>query len=227
MKRVLSEIAARQREFANHPFFQRLERNEPTQRTMAFISAPAFFVMAFQDILRLNATRIQDPQMRRVAERHQQEDLGHDSWYLHDVAVVEGDTRNVSRLFAPEHMITRDVSYELISEAWNATDDRVRIVLVLVLEATGHVMFRKVSQYLERMGFDRKLKYFSKGHLDVELDHEIFESVDAELQSIVLAPEARDAALGVVERGFAAQARMLDGFNARIDAESAAAPQPN
>jgi hypothetical protein len=226
MKRVLEHIAKRQREFGDHPFFKRLERNEPTNRTLAFIAGPTFFVMAFQDILRLNATRIQDPEMRAIAQHHQQEDRGHDGWFLHDLAVVEGTVRDVAWLFSPEHMVTRDVAYELVSEVFHASDDRVRIVLVLVLEATGHVMFRKMSQYLERVKFDRELRYFSKGHLDVELGHTLFEdSVDAKLESIVLPPAVLEEALQVVERGFAAQRRMLDGFDARIEPSTVALPQ--
>lgn len=219
MKRVLERISAKQQEFTRHPFFQRLERNEPAEHTMAFIAAPCFFVLTFQDILRMNATRIREPEMRKIAEHHQQEDLGHDLWFLEDMATVEGAPRTAAWMFSKDHLATRDVAYELISEVFLATDDRVRIVLVLVLEATGHIMFTKMSEYLERIEFDRELKYFSRKHLDVELAHELFDDkVDSVLERIVLSPTVLDEALALVERAFAAQWRMLDAFDARIAA---------
>ena len=56
MNRVRAHIQVRQTELAEHPFFLRLQSSTQVKETMAFIAAPTFFVMTFQDILRLNAS---------------------------------------------------------------------------------------------------------------------------------------------------------------------------
>ena len=68
MERVRAHIKIRQAELAEHPFFRRLSQSTAVRETMAFVAAPTFFVMAFQDILRLNATQIRDPALLEIAE---------------------------------------------------------------------------------------------------------------------------------------------------------------
>lgn len=217
MRIVRERIAARAAEFSNHAFFRRLERDEPAEHVMAFISVPTFFVLTFQDILRLNTARVTDPHLRRIAEHHRREDNGHDHWFLHDVAAVEGSDRDIRWLFGPSHERTRDVGYALVSEVFRASDDRLRIALPLVLEASGHVVFSKMADYLERVGYARPLAYFSRKHLDVELSHELFGgSIEEDIDAIVLPPELRAEAFAMVDRAFLAMTALVDGFEERV-----------
>jgi hypothetical protein len=55
MKVVLEYIARRQEVFANHPFFEDLKQDRPVEQILAFAPRLAFWVMTFQDVLRLNA----------------------------------------------------------------------------------------------------------------------------------------------------------------------------
>jgi hypothetical protein len=210
-------IEQRQAELAKHAFFQRLSGTQPPDEVLAFVAAPTFFVLTFQDILRLNEAKIRDPELQKIARLHRREDSGHDDWFLHDLAVVEGKVPDVRSLFGRAHERTRDASFELVSEVFRATNDSCRIVVVLILEAGGHIMFDRMAEYLERSRFSKELKYFSRGHLNVELDHSLFaDGIDELLAKIVLSPAERSEAEALVDRGFAALHRLLDGFEQRI-----------
>src|SRR6185312_10890845 len=105
----------------------------------------AFWVMSFQDILRLNEQMVNDPVLKRIARHHRDEDLGHERWFLEDIAKLTGGPLTISALYGRASASTRDAAYQLITEVYRATDDRLRIVLVLVLESTGHVFFGRTA----------------------------------------------------------------------------------
>ncbi|MBN1203588.1 MAG: hypothetical protein JXB05_01520, partial [Myxococcaceae bacterium] len=77
MKVVLEHIATRQEVFAAHPFFEDLKQDRPVEQIMAFAPRLAFWVMTFQDVLRLNAHFITDPNLKRLAIQHRSEEVGH------------------------------------------------------------------------------------------------------------------------------------------------------
>ncbi len=216
MKRVQEEIHQRAVVFERQPFFQRLELTETIEHARAFAPGLTFFVMAFQDMLRLNERNVTDPKLRAIAHHHRMEDMGHDSWFLHDMAAL-GTERDVRWLFGPEHETTRDTAYQLVAEAFRADDDHVRIVLPLVLEATGGVFFSRVPGYLERAGCTLPVKYFSRRHEQVERAHSMFEAeLMGTLHAIELTPVQREAASALVDRAFAAMTRMVTDLEARM-----------
>jgi hypothetical protein len=177
-----------------------------------------FFVMAFQDILRLNEARVQDLTLRAIVHHHRREDSGHDLWFLQDLVTIDGGLPDVRALFSPVDTMTRDVAYGLMSEVFRATDDRVRITIPLVLESTGHVFFERVVAYLDRVGYEGPLKYFARQHLDVELNHELFErEMNAILESLVMTEKERAPVLGMVDRSFDLMTSMLDALDERTD----------
>jgi hypothetical protein len=199
--------------FGDIKFFEELNRYESTEGALAFVRGLTFFVMAFQDILRLNEARVQDRQLRTIARHHRLEDKGHDLWFLHDLKQIEGRLPDVGEIFSSAHAVTRDTAYALVSEVLRATDDRTRITLLLVLESTGHVFFSRVVEFLERLDYPHKLCYFARGHLDVELGHKLFEErMDTILDSIELDDEERGAILQAVDIAFDAMTRMVESL---------------
>jgi len=81
--------------------------------------------------------KLRFPQHKRIARHHRDEDLGHERWFLEDIAKLTGGPLTISALYGRASASTRDAAYQLITEVYRATDDRLRIVLVLVLESTG------------------------------------------------------------------------------------------
>jgi len=211
MKFVRNYIEERQARFRDIAFFDQLRSHESADDALWFVRGLTFFVMAFQDVLRLNEERVEAPAMRVIARHHRIEDKGHDLWFLHDVQTLEGSIPDTGELFSVAHAATRDVAYEIMSEVFRAKDDPTRIALLLVLESTGHVFFTSVVEQLERVGCMHKLRYFARQHLDIELGHSLFEAeLDATIDAIDLTEEQEKIILACVDRSFDAMSRMLD-----------------
>jgi hypothetical protein len=218
MKSIQQYIASQQSEFARHPFFARLESSMPLPHVLAFAPDLTFWVMVFQDILRLNERFTTDPELRRIVKHHRVEDSGHEQWFLEDLAVMGSSSGDIRWLFGKRHAPTRDAAHALMAEVFRASDDRLRVVLLMTLESAGHIFFERVARFVDGAGKSDVLKYFSFSHLAVEKNHEVFEKQIAEkLDAIVLSPDLRAQAEAVVDRCYAA-------FRAMFEAMSVAAP---
>lgn len=223
MKHVRTHIDKRQAEFAATKFFEELEEDRWSTSSLTFVRKLAFFVMAFQDILRINEANVQTPKLRTIARHHRIEDRGHDIWFLKDLYKIDGTIPDTAELFSPLHLATRNAVYQLMTEVFRATDDRVRIVLLLVLEATGHIFFKRVVKYLESINDDRDLRYFGRAHLNVELNHALFEEqMDSWLDEIEMSEADCAEAIATADRCFAAMTSMLDAL---LDDDVALAPE--
>ncbi len=221
MKRVLGRIEERKARFATLDFFRRLEGSGGIEDVTAFAPGLTFFVMAFQDVLRLNAARVRDPELARIVRQHRDEDSGHDLWFLHDLRQLHRDV-DVAWLFSPEHETTRDTAYALVAEALRAEHDIARLAIILSLEATGDALFRRVPGFLARAGHKARMLYFSRHHHEVETAHDLHdEGLSRALASTTLAPDTFEIVSSTVERTFDAMEAMVEHLEARIIGERA------
>lgn len=222
MKRVQEHVSGRKAEFAAHPIFRRMASGEPLDGAHVE-EGLTFFVMTFHDLLDLLEARMIDPELRRIVAHHVGEERGHDRWFLEDMGTFGIRLPTVPELFGDEHGVTREASYALIAEAYRAQDDFTRVGLVLALEATGHVFFDRASEYGPWQRMPRKLKFFSRHHLDVEEAHRLFEQKMVDyLAAIPLDDTVRTRTLACVDRAFDAFHRMFDGMeNRRLKAGAA------
>ncbi|XXY51907.1 hypothetical protein WME91_12265 [Sorangium sp. So ce269] len=226
MKTIQQHIVSHQARFSDHPFFARLEADPPLEHLAPFPLCLTFFVMTFQEILRVCDERVTDPEYKRMVHCHRLEDAGHDRWFLGDLAALGVEVPTAAQLFARPHHAARHASFALMAEAFNARHDASQLTLLLTLESAGHVFFERFARYLERIGEQRPLRYFSQTHLDVEKAHDVFEDcTDARIESMVLAPEVQAEALQLVDRCYRELQGMFDGFEALIE-ESARRPAP-
>jgi hypothetical protein len=219
MKLVELHIARRQAEFARHPFFAQLGENPAPSDMRAFAPDLTFWVMTFQDILRLNARLTGDADLRRIVRHHWAEDAGHDRWFLDDLAVLKVPEPDVTWLFSKRHRPTRDAAYALVSEVFRVSDDRLRVVLIQTLESAGHIFFERISSKVTDNEELAHLKYFSLSHLEVERSHEVFERQMAEkISSTQLPPALRAEALDLVDRCYSAFTSMFGALSASAEA---------
>jgi DNA polymerase III psi subunit len=228
MKAVLQHISDRQARFAEHPFFEELRQERPLEQALAFAPRLAFWVMSFQDVLRLNAQRVQDPALSQLMHRHHAEERGHDEWFFEDIALLMGRPLTLTEVWSRAHQSTRDVSNALIAEVLRPMDDRLRVVLVLTLEATSHVFFTRAARLVRAAGSQSrvKLKYFSDHHLAAEAQHEVFEEqLEAYLRAIELTPALREEGRALVDRVFAAFDALFDGMRARVESWTVREPK--
>ena len=217
MNDILNDIEARQGQFSTLPFFKFLEQGSRIEDANTFVSGLAFFILAFQDMLRINEAQIADPVLLPIAQHHRQEDLGHDIWFLHDIQKLDADC-SAAMLFGERSVQTRDTSYAIASEIYRASDDRIRLVIPLVLEAAGHVFFSRAYHFFNRAGYTEQLKYFSKEHFQAELDHEMFDhEISQRLQSVHLTDELKQEASDVVDRIFTALIAMVSTLYDQIE----------
>jgi len=223
MRTLRACIAERQASFARHPLFAQLDR-APADEVLSALPRLAFWVMAFQDVLRLNERLVTDPALKRIARHHKAEDAGHERWFLDDLAQLAIATPDLRVLFGAHHRATRDATYALVAEVFRAESDLERIVLVLVLESTGHVFFDRVSRFVEAHGLSDKLRYFSDYHLEIEHAHSVFEErMQAQLDERILSRDEAARMTALVDRSHAAFQAMFDGlFGAMLTLDVAA-----
>ncbi|HZH79552.1 MAG TPA: hypothetical protein VEY88_26255 [Archangium sp.] len=217
MKAVLQHISDCQARFAEHRFFDEFRQERPLEQALAFAPRLSFWVMCFQDVLRLNAQRVQDPELAMLMLRHRSEERDHDNWFFEDVATLTGAPLTVHTPWSRAHESTRDASFALVAEVLRPMDDRLRMVLVLGLEATSHVFFTRASNLAKAAAAGSesklKLKYFSDHHMEAEEQHEVFEEqMEAYLRGIELTPALREEACQMVDRIFAAFEAMFEGM---------------
>jgi hypothetical protein len=183
MKDIQAYIDSKQQEFERHPFFALLEKLKTLEEIGYFVPDLTFWVMAFQDILRLNKERVTNPYLRKIAHHHKLEDAGHEQWFLHDKNYVSS-----------RHASTReDVNW--------------------LIESSGHVFFDKIVNKIQELGEDKNLKYFARSHLDAELAHALFdEEMERELYAEPLTADIRRDARALVDRCYNAFNKMFDGL---------------
>ncbi len=202
MRQLRAEIATQTEALAKHPFLVGLESSDNPADLRRIIPQLYFWVFAFQDVLRLSESRVTNPEFKAIASTHREEDAGHEHWFTHDAKILDAQ-REVSWVFGEEHQRTRDTSYEMIAEVLKAEDDRIRLVLPLILESIGSVFFPRVVGLVERTGIEADLRYFARSHQDVEAGHDLFtEGTQLQLDDIDFDEAVYAEGLAVVERCF-------------------------
>lgn len=205
-----------QANLATHPFFARLRAEATLADVRRVAPRVAFFVLAFQDVLRLVTEKTTDPVLRQLARAHQLEDAGHDHWYLHDLEVLDVTT-DVATLFSRDARAIRDVSYHQVAEAISAESDMARFAVVLCLEAAGVSFFASMVDGLDRLGRSDGLLYFAKQHQAVEANHEIFEDERQKAIDAIPVPTAAGAeVVRAVTRTFATMRNLADHLDALV-----------
>lgn len=211
MKTVREYLAQKQMKFQEHAFFQELFVDASPEKLAYFAQKMTFWVMSFQDVLRLNSTRITHPLLYQVARTHQVEDSGHEKWFLNDLNRLGCGAPNVQTLYSQESAFVRCVSYALVSEVFRANNDFERIALLLSLESTAQVFFENITKFSKSIGYASVLEYFSYHHLDAEESHESFnEEMEAQVDNIELTLEQQKSIFELIDRVFASFTTMFD-----------------
>lgn len=207
MEHVGRLIDERRRVFARHEFFRLLDGRGSLEQVKRIVPRMAFFVMTFQDVLRLAYERTTSAELREMTRSHHLEDSGHDRWYLSDAAAL-GAAVDIEWMYSKEHQLARDVAYAQIADVLTAEHDGTRLAITLALEATGAEFFGRIIGLLERVSCGVPLSYFARRHQQIEAGHEVFE---AESQRRLGRIELTDAAAREVTR---AVERTFEGMSA-------------
>lgn len=199
---VHNAIESRRFDFATHPFLKRLDASSDIDDVRVMAQSLTFYVLAFQDMLRISAHELRATQFAALAQTHYLEDKGHQLWFLDDLKKL-GVSVEVSQIFGARYDPVRDISYRLVSEVLRPSADAASVAVVLSLEAVGAEFFGRVIRLLTRAGFSERLSYFAPSHAEVESAHEVFEEgSQANLASLPLSAEDLSASLKAVDVTF-------------------------
>jgi hypothetical protein len=213
-------IRSHQAELAEHRLFSYLEQQGSFEDILAIAPRVTFFVMCFQDIIRLVPRLTTDPMLRKLGHTHEREDKGHDHWFLDDLEQF-GVSSDLKLLFSDERAAIRDIVYEQIADVVRSRSDWARFGVVLALEAAGTEFFGKIIAVLERAGRARGLKYFARSHQRVEQSHEVLQDTwESRLTSLAIPREALTEVFAVIEHTFATMGRLATDLIEHIHATS-------
>jgi hypothetical protein len=216
VKEVLASIEELSREFSKLTYFRLLEGPGARSDVEIMARGLSFFVMSFQDMLRLNAVHMTDPVLKQMAVGQRKDDSGHDRWFLNDLEKLRL-APDLRWLFSKRHQQTRDTSYEIIAQIFGASSDPARLVVGLSLEATGGVYFSRVHKFFARFGLGHGLRFFSQHHWDVEQSHALFEGeMQQQLHGIALTDAQRREALAAAARTFRAVGKMCEDLCSKM-----------
>lgn len=216
MKRVLEHLETLTRSFERLEYFQILERPGRWSDVEVMGHGLSFFVLSFQDMLRLNAALVTDPRLADIANEQRRDDAGHDIWFLNDLQQLKLEP-SLRSLFGKQHRATRDTSYAVIAEILKAPSDPARLAVGLALEATGGVYFARVHHFFAQLGLKEGLHFFSRHHWDAEQSHDVLQEHGRQrLESIVLSEVERQHALLASERTFSAMRAMCESLARRM-----------
>ena len=221
MKTVDNYIIQKQIKLAKHPLFNQINRESSLESIKLLAQYLSFWVMSFQDVIRINEMQITDSEIRKVAHHHLVEDMGHEQWFLSDLQQLKVEEPNLKQLYSRDYIFTRDATYAIISEVFRAGSDIERVALIMSLESTGHIFFDHTASLVKQVSYSRNLKYFSIYHLDVENNHEIFEQeMQNFLNSIHLSEDEDKKICQIVDRVYQAFTIMFDGFKLLLGKQS-------
>jgi hypothetical protein len=220
MLTIKQYIATLKSQLNQHSFFTQLTQQRELSRALSFAPSAAFWVLAFQDMLRLNAQRAKNPEIKRLLEQHVSEDAGHEEWYFEDLKALYGDLFvRPKDLFSAHSLDARGTAFSIVSEMFRIEDDYLRLVFVEVLEATAQVFFENVSVYLRASGNYQKLKYFGAIHQQAESEHEMFEGhIKQQTQAYIFTTSQQEEARDLVERTFLHFEVLFTQFEERLNA---------
>jgi hypothetical protein len=218
MQTIPDYLVKKQTQFAQHPLFKKLIAEQSLEQFATVASHLSFWVMSFQDLLRLNQERITSLELRHIVRQHRLEDTGHEQWFLQDINKMRCKALNLRSLYSRNHAATRDATYALMSEVFQASSDYQRIALLLTLESASHVFFGFTVDFIDHMGYSTSLLYFSHNHLDCEKNHEIFaQNMEAYLAEIQTDTTEYKQILKMIDRVYNAFHLMFNGLQLSIE----------
>jgi hypothetical protein len=218
MQTIQNYLTNKQLQFTQHQFFQQLTDETTLEQFAAVASRLSFWVMSFQDLLRLNEERINHDEIRSIVRKHRLEQSGHEHWFVSDVNDMECKILTLQSIYSRNYAATRDATYALMSEVFQARNDYERIVLLLTLESTSNIFLRFTVDFVEALSYSSSLRYFSKYNLEFERNYTIFaEKLTEHFVEVQLTQDEEAHILKMIDRIYTAFNLMFDGLTSALE----------
>lgn len=151
-----------------HEFSCLLKKADPKLNLAATVKNLTFYVLAFQDIMRLAAECVTNPLLSEIVQNHYEACRGHDQRFLNDLELLT-EIPTLHFLFSSSHHPVRDIAYELIADILRTDTDLQRTALILSLETAGEIFFQEIISAFEQRDRQYNLQYFTRLHHDLTL----------------------------------------------------------
>ncbi|MBD2344647.1 hypothetical protein [Anabaena subtropica] len=217
MKTIQNYLVKQQSQFTQHRFFQQLTDDITLEQFASMASCLSFWVMSFQDLLRLNEARITNVEIRDLVRRHRLENTGHEHWFVSDVNEMKCKVLTLQSIYSRNYVTTRDATYAIMSEVFQARNDYERIALLLALESTSNIFLGVTVDFVDTLSYSISLRYFSDYNLEFEKNYAIFEQkLTTYLADIHLTQDDEENLLKMIERVYHAFNLMFDGLTSAL-----------
>jgi len=209
MRSILDAVDRVAADFAEHSFLVSLDYAASLERLRRFVPGLTFWVLAYQDVLRLHEEMARDPLVRRVATTLRQNERGDDATFLSDMHLL-GSELDLRSAFGREHVHVRDGAYALTSELFRAETEHARLAVLLVVAAESAVLRAKLGRFAERIAYREPLRWIPRPRPGASGQRLWDLELQADLASVILPTRTRAEALRVVERSDAALRKIMD-----------------
>ncbi|WP_141215522.1 hypothetical protein [Hahella sp. CCB-MM4] len=212
MKNVYKYISESKDQFTQENFYKNFRNADEKIIVPVCAMGLGFWIMTFQDALRLNAQKFQDQKLKLIAEKHRNEDSGHDLWYLHDLDALRINPPDLYMLYSPDLAFVRDSAFEVMGEIMKSDDDYTRLAIIETIEAVSEVFFYHMATYTSSKANGFKLLYFSRHHYEAEMSHSD-RDIEAAFMNNTVSYEKRRQIIETVDRILDSFRAVLEGLN--------------
>lgn len=218
IKTIPNYLIKKQFQFAEHPFFCQLNEDTTLEQFASMASHLSFWVMSFQDLLRLNEERINNIEIRNIIRKYRLEQTGHEQWFVSDVNDMKCKILSLQSIYSRNYATTRDATYALISEVFQAHNDYERIALLLTLESTSNIFLGFTIDFVDTVSFSNNLRYFSHYNLEFEKNYAMFEQkMTTYLTNAQLTQVEEEYILKMIDRVYDAFHLMFDALTSSLE----------
>jgi len=162
MKTIKEYIASRQQLVTQHPILLNIQHEGTLQQALQGLPNLAFWMLGFQDMLRISILRIQAAEERNLAHCYFLEMNNSVRWFIHDLTRLGGPFPSLLEVFSEENKDTRCATYGLLSEVFATGSDHERLVLVMAATAIARAFQSSMAALTAREGVLVPLRYFSR-----------------------------------------------------------------
>jgi len=219
MNTIHADIQDHRQRISQHPFLVRVTRSVSLAEIQPALPAFSFWIMSFQDVLRVSEERATGAEVRQFIRNHRAEAVGQDKWFVCDLLKLEGQLPDLLALFGARHTMSRNASYALLAEAYNARSDLNRLLLIQSAQVLNALLLSEMTTFMGRARVKPELRYFSDANAVRGTNNEAERIAFEYLSGLNLSPLSHAATRTLVERVGNAFKEMLDGFEALISVQ--------